>query len=119
MLGAYQSVEERHAAQEALGRSRDPELDVVVQLRCWMELAGLAVHCQAAVREAVTTGGCVRAVPVTLPAHAPRQGLSNGGHAPAVHPAVAYQQASDWIRWAVAQAGGDSSPARSSGRERA
>jgi hypothetical protein len=28
----------------ALGRSRDPELDVVAQLRRWLELAGLAVH---------------------------------------------------------------------------
>jgi hypothetical protein len=44
--GAPQPAEERHAAQGPLPTcySLDPELDVAAQLRCRMELAGLAVH---------------------------------------------------------------------------
>jgi hypothetical protein len=69
----------------AFGRSQDPELDAVAQLRRWLELAGLAVHPSCA-----------------------REGRRGAELARRRRPCTR-QKASDWIRWVVMQAGGDSS----------
>jgi hypothetical protein len=88
---------QRKGHYPALGRSQDPELDVVAQLRRWLELAGLAVHprCAKRARPAAACELCPQLFP-WITAATTRRPCSR-------------QQASDWIRWAVKQAGGDSS----------
>jgi len=87
----------------ALGRSKDPALDIVVQLRTWLGVAGLAVHRSCAKRSwpAARCEVCPPLFPLTM--------CAPGGVTVATGQPCSRQQASDWIRWAVAQAGGDSS----------
>ena len=49
-INRRKNVTQRKGHCPAFGRSRDPELDVVAQLRRWLELAGLAVHPSCAKR---------------------------------------------------------------------
>jgi hypothetical protein len=94
---------QRKGHYPAFGRSRDPELDVVAQLRRWLELAGLAVHplCAKRARPAAACELCPPLFPLT---HCAKGGINATTRRP-----CSRQQASDWIRWAVKQAGGDSS----------
>ena len=94
---------QRKGHYPALGRSQDPELDVVAQLRRWLELAGLAVHprCAKRARPAAACELCPPLFPLT---HCAKGGITAATRRP-----CSRQQASDWIRWAVKQAGGDSS----------
>jgi hypothetical protein len=73
---------QRKGHYPALGRSRDQELDVVAQLRRWMELAGLAVHplCANRARPAAACELC--------PPLLPYQGRDHRGHTAAVHAAA-------------------------------
>ena len=89
------------------GQSRDLELDIVVQLLRWMRATGLAVHanCAKRARPAVRCDICPQLFPL------PR--CAQGGVTVVTSHPCSRQQASDWIRWAAKQAGGD--PARSSG----
>ena len=86
----------------ALGRSRDPALDIVAQLRTWLRVAGLAVHrsCAKRARPAARCEVCPPLFPLTM--------CAQGGVTVATDRPCSRQQASDWIRWAVTQAGGDS-----------
>ena len=86
----------------ALGRSKDPALDIVAQLRTWLRVAGLAVHrsCAKRARPAARCEVCPPLFPLTR--------CAPGGVTVATDRPCSRQQASDWIRWAVAQAGGDS-----------
>jgi hypothetical protein len=76
---------------------------VVTQLRRWLELAGLAVHprCAKRARPAAACELCPPQFPLT---HCAKGGITATTRRPCMR-----QQASDWIRWAVKQAGGDSS----------
>jgi hypothetical protein len=87
----------------ALGRSKDPALDIVAQLRTWLRVAGLAVHpaCAKRARPAARCPVCPPLFPLTR--------CAPGGVTVATDRPCSRQQASDWIRWAVSQAGGDSS----------
>ena len=91
---------QRKGHYPALGRSQDPELDVVAQLRRWLELAGLAVHprCAKRARPAAACELCPPLFPLT---HCAKGGITAATRRP-----CSRQQASDWIRWAVKQAGG-------------
>ena len=93
---------QRIGHHRALGRSQDPELDVVAQLCRWM-LAGLAVQprCAKRARPAAACELCPPLFPLT---HCAKGGITAATRRP-----CSRQQASDWIRWAVKQAGGDSS----------
>jgi hypothetical protein len=84
-------------------RSQDPVLDVVVQLRYWLELAGLAVHpsCARQTRPAAACELCLPLFPLT--------NCAKGWVTVATRRPCTQQQASNWIRWAVKQAGSDSS----------
>jgi hypothetical protein len=87
----------------ALGRSKDPALDIVAQLRTWLRVAGLAVHsaCAKRARPAARCPACPPLFPLTR--------CTSGGVTVVTDRPCSRQQASDWIRWAVSQAGGDSS----------
>jgi hypothetical protein len=68
VLDAHQLAEERHAAQgplPAFCRSLDPELDVVAQLRRWLELAGLRCIRRAQERERRRAEIACRRLPCT------------------------------------------------------
>jgi hypothetical protein len=94
---------QRKGHYPALSRSLDQGLDVVAQLRRWMELAGLAVHplCAKSARPAAACELCPPLFPLT---HCTKGGISAATRRPCTR-----QQASDWIRCAVKEAGGDSS----------
>ena len=94
---------QRKGHYPAFGRSRDPELDVVAQLRHWMVFAGLEVHpdCAKRVRPAAVCELCPPLFPLSR--------CAKGGATVATRQPCSRQKASDWIRWAVKQAGGDSS----------
>jgi hypothetical protein len=94
---------QRKGHYPAFGRSRDPELDVVAQLRHWMVFAGLEVHpdCAKRVRPAAACELCPPLFPLSR--------CAKGGVTVATRQPCSRQKASDWIRWAVKQAGGDSS----------
>ena len=93
---------QRKGHYPAFGRSRDPELDVVVQLMRWMRATGLAVHpdCAKRARPAARCEVCPPLFPLTR--------CAQGGATVATSRPCSRQQASDWIRWAVKQSGGDS-----------
>ena len=86
----------------AFGRSHDPSLDIVAQLRTWMRLGGLAVHraCAKRSRPAARCEVCPPLFPLTR--------CAPGGASVLTTRPCSRQQAGGWIRWAVAQAGGDS-----------
>ena len=86
----------------ALGRSRQPDTDIVRQLQVWMRLAGLAVSptCRKRASPAARCLSCPPLFPLTK--RAP------GGHTVATDRPCSRQQSSDMIRWAVEQAGGRS-----------
>ena len=86
----------------ALGRSRDPTLDIVTQLKTWLRYPGLAVdpRCTKRQRPAARCEFCFPLFPVTR--------CARGGATVLTSKPCSRQQASDWIRWAVAQAGGHS-----------
>jgi hypothetical protein len=94
---------QRKGHYPAFGRSRDPELEVVVQLRRWLELAGLAVHPSCS-EQSTPAAACELCPPLF-----PLTNCSKGGVTVASRWPCTRQQASDWIRWAVKEAGGDSS----------
>jgi hypothetical protein len=89
----------------ALGRSTDPSLDIVVQLRTWLRVAGLAVHASG-LRQAGVAGGALPSLPPVVPAHEVRAGRRHVDHI--MDRQCSRQQASDWFSWAASQAGGDS-----------
>ncbi len=93
----------------ALCRSRDPALDIVMprQLRTWLLVAGLAVN-QACAKRARPAARCAVCPPLFSLTRCAAGGITVVTDQP-----CSRQQASDWIRWAVSQAGGD--PARFSG----
>ncbi len=75
----------------ALGRSKDPALDIVAQLRTWLRVAGLAVHraCAKRTRPAARCEVCPPLFPLTR--------CAQGGTTVVTD----RQQASDWIRWST------------------
>ncbi len=79
----------------ALGRSKDPALDIVAQLQTWLRVAGLAVH-SACVKRARPAERC----PVCPPLF-PLTRCTSGGVTVVADRPCSRQQASDWIRWAV------------------
>ena len=85
----------------AFSRWRDQELDVVVQLLLWMRATGLAVHpdCAKRARSAARCEVCAPLFPLTR--------CAQGGATVATSRPCSRKQASDWIRWAVKQSGGD------------
>jgi hypothetical protein len=86
----------------ALGRSKDPALDIVAQLRTWLRVAELAVHRAYAkrTRPAARCEVCPPLFPLTR-AHEVR---ALGGTTVVTDRPCSRQQASDWIRWAFALA---------------
>jgi hypothetical protein len=86
----------------ALGRSQDPTLDIVTQLKTWLRYPGLAVdpRCTKRQRPAARCEFCFPLFPATR--------CARGGVTVLTSKPCSRQQASDWIRWAVAQAGGHS-----------
>jgi hypothetical protein len=80
-----------------------PELDVVAQLRSWLEFAGLDVHpsCSKRTRPPAACKLCQQLFPLS---HRTKGGVTVASRRPCTR-----QKASDWICWAVKQAGGDSS----------
>ena len=93
---------QRKGHYPAFGRSRDPELDVVVQLLRWMRATGLAVHadCAKRARPAARCEFCPPLFPLTR--------CAEGCATVVTSRPFSRQQASDWIRWAVKQSRGDS-----------
>jgi len=91
---------ERKGHWPALGRSRDPELDIVQQLRVWLRLTGLSAHadCSKRARPAARCS-CPPLFPLTR--------CGPGGATVVTDRPCSRQQAGDMIRWAVAQSGGD------------
>ena len=84
----------------ALGRSRDPELDIVQQLRVWLRLAGLAVRQDCSKRsQPAARCACPPLFPLTR--------CGPGGVTVATERPCSRQQAGDMIRWAVAESGCD------------
>jgi hypothetical protein len=71
---------QRNGHYYALGRSRDPELGVVVQLRHWMAVAGLAMQpdCAKQVRPAAACELCPPLFPLSRCA---KGGSGSGGGA--------------------------------------
>jgi hypothetical protein len=94
---------QRKGHYPALGRSRDSELYVVAQLRRLLELAGLAVHPSCAKRSR-PVAAYELCPPLFTLTHCAKGGITAATRRPCTR-----QQASYWIRWAVKQAGGDSS----------
>ena len=84
----------------AFGRSTDPRLDIVQQLRAWMRFAGLAVRsdCSKRLRPAARC---------SCPSLFPLMRCGPGGATVATDRPCSRQQAGDMIRWAVTQAGCD------------
>jgi len=84
----------------AMGRSRDRTVDIVQQLQTWLRMAGLAPHpnCAKRVRPAARCA-CPPLFPLTPG--------GPGGVTVVTERPCSRQQASDMIRWAVAQAGCD------------
>ena len=101
-IGRRKNDAVRKGHYPALGRSQDPELDVVTQLRTWLQVVGLEVHrsCAKRLRPAARCEVCPPLFPLTR--------CARGGGTVATNRPCSRQQASDWIRWAVTQAGGDS-----------
>ena len=91
---------ERKGHWPALGRSRDPELDIVQQLRVWLRITALAVRadCSKRVRPAARCS-CPPLFPVTR--------CGPGRVTVVTDRPCSRQQAGDMIRWAVAQSGCD------------
>ena len=84
----------------ALGRSRDPHLDVVRQLRVWLRLTGLAVRSDCSKRLRPTARcACPPLFPLTR--------CGPGGVTTVTDRPCSRQQAGDMIRWAASQAGCD------------
>ena len=85
----------------ALGRSVDPALDLVTQLRTWLTLPGLAVHPQCAkrIRPAARCELCAPLFPTTR--------CAKGGVTVPTMKACSRNQVREWIREAVGKAGGD------------
>ena len=84
----------------ALGRSRDPELDIVRQLRVWMRLAGLAIRSDCSKRQRPAARcACPPLFPLTR--------CGPGRVTVATDRPCSRQQATDMIRWAVSQSGCD------------
>jgi hypothetical protein len=98
---------QRKGHYPALGRSRDPDLDVMAQLRRWLELAGLAVHplCAKRARPAAACELCPPLFPLTHCAKGGTTACAKGWTTAATRWPCTRQQASDWIK----QAEGDSS----------
>jgi hypothetical protein len=94
---------QRKGHYPAFGRSSDPELDVVAQMRRWLELAGLVVHpsCAKRTRPAAACELCPPLFPLT---HCAKGAVTAATRRPCTR-----QQASDWNLSAFKQAGGDSS----------
>ena len=65
----------------ALGRSKGPALDIVVQLRTRLRIAGLAVH---PIGQEDPASGSLRSMPPVVPAHEVLAGRRHGGHGSAV-----------------------------------
>ena len=86
----------------ALGRSVDPSLDIVTQLRTWLSMPGMAVHPQCAkrIRPAARCEVCAPLFPTTR--------CAKGRVTVPTMQACSRQQVREWIRWAVGCAGGDS-----------
>ena len=95
----------------AFGRSRDAVLDVVVQLLQWMRATGLVVHpdCAKRARPAARCEVCPQLFQLTR--------CTQGGITVVTSRPCSRQQASDWIRWAVKQSGGDSPEFKKKRRE--
>ena len=96
----------------ALGRSKDPALDMVAQLRTWLRIARGSSYWAKRTRPAARCEVCSPFFPLTR--------CAQGGVTVATDRPCSRQQASDWIRLAVAQAGSDSTrfsgiPARKGG----
>ena len=71
----------------ALGRSTDPSLDFVAQLRTWLRVAGLAVLASG-LRQAGAAGGALPSMLPAVAAHEVRAGRRHGGHGPSVLPSA-------------------------------
>jgi hypothetical protein len=82
----------------ALGRSKDPALDIVAELQTWLRVAKLAVHaaCAKRTRPAANCEVCPPLIPFTRCAQGGVTLVTDWR-----------QQVSYWIRWAT-QSGGDS-----------
>ena len=85
----------------ALGSSIDPSLDIVIQLLEWMRRTGLHVRKDCPMRERP-------AARCSCPPLFPNTRCAQGGVTVVTDRPASRQQASDRIRWAVTQAGGDS-----------
>jgi hypothetical protein len=84
----------------AMGRSRDRTVDIVQQLKMWLRMAGLAPHADCAKRlRPAARCACPPLFPLTR--------CGPGGVTVVTERPCSRQQASDMIRWAVAQAGCD------------
>ncbi len=77
----------------------DRRMNDMVRKRTWLRVAGLAVLASGLRQAGVADG----ALPSLLPVVA-----AQGGVALVTDRQCSRQQASDWFRWAVSQAGGDS-----------
>ncbi len=75
----------------------------MAQLRTWLQVAGLAVYASG-LRQAGVAGGALPSMPPLLPLTR----CAQGGVTVVTDRPCSRQQASDWIRWAVSQAEGDS-----------
>ncbi len=71
----------------ALGRSTDPSLDIVAQLRTWLRVAGLAVLASG-LRQAGVAGGALPSLSPVVAAHEVRAGRRHVGHGSAVLPSA-------------------------------
>ena len=83
----------------AFGRSHDPRLDIVQQLRAWLRFAGLAVRSDCSKTQRPARCACPPLFPLTR--------YGPGGVTVATDRPCSRQQAGDMIRWAVSQAGCD------------
>lgn len=101
-IGQRKNDAERKGHYPALGRAKDPSLDIVAQLRVWMRTTGLSVHatCQKRRRPEARCDVCPPLFPLSR--------RVRGELAVDLSRPCNRQRASDWIRQAVAQAGGDS-----------
>jgi hypothetical protein len=93
---------QRKGHYPALGRAKDPTLDIVTQLRTWLLFPGMAVHprCAKRIRPAARCELCAPLFPLTRCA-------KGGITVPTMEPCKR-QQVTKWIRGAVQQAGADS-----------
>ena len=85
----------------AIGRSLDPSLDIVTQMRGWMRITGLHVRKDCPKREQP-------AARCSCPPLFPNTHCAKGGVTVVTDRSASRQQASVWIRWAVTQAGSKS-----------